>query len=81
VQELKPCVIEQLGWTDKPQERFIGVDESSGGYPWHTTLTAAKIWPDPEKAREYIETFARTEDSTFGSKNWVVKELLIGAQL
>jgi hypothetical protein len=79
--ELKFCVIEQLGWTDKPQERFIGVDESSGGYPTHTDLTGAKIWYNPEKAKEYIQVFARSEESNFGSKNWIVKELLTGAQL
>lgn len=36
---------------------YIGIDQASGGYPYPTGFTLAKIWVSKEKALEYKQKF------------------------
>lgn len=76
MQELKPCVIEIQGWTDKPQDIFLGVDNSSGGYPFYTTLPNAKIWNNPDEAKKYREVFRNS--TTWDVTKWKILPLVTG---
>lgn len=41
--------------------KLIGIDHSSGGYPYDCDLTGAKIWTDKKYAKGYAETFPNKE--------------------
>ena len=45
-------------------DRYIGVDESSGGYPYDTEAIYAKIWNNALAALEYYSLFRKTENWT-----------------
>lgn len=74
-------IIEQTGWTDKPQERFIEIDRSgSGGYPNKVEAARAELFLTMKAADDYKDIFTRSttpETDTFGALNWEVKRALI----
>lgn len=74
--ELKPCVIEIQGWTDKPQEKYLGVDDPSGGYPFHSNLVSARIWSNPDQARAYRDVFRNS--TTWDTTKWKIVPVITG---
>jgi len=46
---------------------YVGIDETSGGYPYETEIRFAKIWNSIENAIEYM--------AMFKNENWDLYEL------
>lgn len=80
-QDFERYVIEQIGWVDKPQNRFIQIDRSgSGGYPNKVGIFEAEFFLTEDKAKEYKDIFARTatpETDSFGALKWEVRKVII----
>jgi hypothetical protein len=57
-------------------DKYIGMDYSSGGYPWEAEyLPSIKMWKTVKEAEEYRaifkrETFTHTEE-------WILKEICV----
>ena len=62
---------------DRLDGRFIGLDKSSGGYPWKPTgPQQVELFPTKQKAIEYCEVMGwRRSSDSYGALTWEVVEV------
>lgn len=64
---------------DPVENKFIGIDQSSGGYPYHTkSIFECYRFPSIERAVDYQRTMmGKNRHPYLNSNKWIVRDLQV----